>query len=279
MRLSSLLQEGRNLLVKAQCESARLDADLLLMQILKCQRTYLITHDNEELSEDTCSNYLQLIKRRCQGEPVAYILGEKEFWGLTLKVSNSVLVPRPDTELIVETALSFVNAQSVLDLGTGSGAIILALKHTKPTLEAYAADISDKALDIAKENAHTLKLNINFIKSSWFSDIPKRSFDLIVSNPPYIEDNDPHLLNLSYEPINALVSGKDGLDDIRIIAKDAPRFLNAGGALLLEHGYNQGQRVRDILEENGFSRVKTLQDFGAQDRVTYGIFKNKHSRE
>lgn len=271
MQLKALLHEGRKRLVLSGCESARLDADLLLMQVLNCPRSFLITHDNDEVKDRFVVRYRNLISRRMAGEPIAYILGYKEFWGLSFKVNQDVLIPRPDTELIVETALKFKQASSVLDLGTGSGAIVLAIKHERPEIKAFAVDISDGALDVARENAARLDLEVNFIKSSWFSALSNEKFDLIVSNPPYIEENDEHLKVLSFEPISALTSGKDGLDDIRIIARDARQFLNIGGALLLEHGYNQGKSVRDILTENGYREVNTLKDLGGNERVTYGL--------
>ncbi len=273
MQLKSLLQEGRKRLISSGCESARLDADLLLMHALNCPRSFLITHDNDEINDRIVFRYRSLISRRMACEPIAYIVGYKEFWGLPFKVNKEVLIPRPDTELIVETALKFKSASSVLDLGTGSGAIVLAIKHERPEIKAFAVDVSDGALDVAKENAARLNLEVCFIKSSWFSALKSEKFDLIVSNPPYIEENDEHLKALSFEPIGALTSGKDGLDDIRVIVRDARQFLNNGGALLLEHGYNQGKNVRDILTENGFSEVNTLKDLGENERVTYGVFR------
>ena len=273
MQLKALLQEGRKRLISSGCESARLDADLLLMLVLNCPRSYLITHDNDEIKDRFVVRYRNLISRRMAGEPIAYIVGYKEFWGLPFKVNKDVLIPRPDTELIVETALKFKQAFSVLDLGTGSGAIILAIKHERPEIKAFAVDISDGALNVAKENAALFNLEVNFIKSSWFSGLKDEKFDLIVSNPPYIEENDEHLKALSFEPIGALTSGQDGLDDIRLIVRESRQFLNNDGALLLEHGYNQGKRVRDILTENGFSEVMTLKDLGGNERVTYGIFR------
>ena len=273
MQLKALLQEGRKRLISSGCESARLDADLLLMHALNCPRSFLITHDNDEIKDRIVFRYRSLISRRMAGEPIAYIVGYKEFWGLPFKVNKEVLIPRPDTELIVETALKFKSASSVLDLGTGSGAIVLAIKHERPEIKAFAVDVSDGALAVAKENAARLNLEVCFIKSSWFSALKNEKFDLIVSNPPYIEENDEHLKALSFEPIGALTSGKDGLDDIRVIVRDARQFLNNGGALLLEHGYNQGKNVRDILTENGFSEVNTLKDLGENERVTYGVFR------
>ena len=273
MQLKALLQEGRKRLISSGCESARLDADLLLMLALNCPRSFLITHDNDEINDRIVFRYRSLISRRMAGEPIAYIVGYKEFWGLPFKVNKEVLIPRPDTELIVETALKFKSASSVLDLGTGSGAIVLAIKHERPEIKAFAVDVSDGALDVAKENAARLNLEVCFIKISWFSALKNEKFDLIVSNPPYIEENDEHLKVLSFEPIGALTSGKDGLDDIRVIVRDARQFLNNGGALLLEHGYNQGKNVRDILTENGFSEVNTLKDLGENERVTYGVFR------
>lgn len=265
------MQQGRERLILGKIESASLEASLFLTHLTGYSRAQLIAHDDEAVSDKLIEDYFSLIDKRLQGMPCAYLLGYKDFWGLKLKVSPDTLIPRADTETIVEEALK-LNPCKVLDLGTGSGAIILALKSELKDLQAYACDFSSKALAIAAENAQRLNLDVCFYQSFWFDDIPLQQFDVIVSNPPYIEENDPHLkLNgLNFEPKTALVSGKDGLDDIRIIADKARTYLKPGGYLLLEHGYNQGRKVREILSSNGFYEVKTVKDLGNNDRVTLG---------
>ena len=200
-------------------------------------------------------------------------IDDLQYRGLKLIQNTKEFCFGVDSVLLSDFAKHIKKEARVLDLGTGSGAIVLAIKHERPEIKAFAVDVSDGALDVAKENAARLNLEVCFIKSSWFSALKSEKFDLIVSNPPYIEENDEHLKALSFEPIGALTSGKDGLDDIRVIVRDARQFLNNGGALLLEHGYNQGKNVRDILTENGFSEVMTLKDLGGNERVTYGIFR------
>lgn len=271
MDIRALMQQGRERLIQGKIESASLEASLFLTHLTGYSRARLIAHDDEAVSDKLIEDYFSLIDKRLQGMPCAYILGYKDFWGLKLKVSSDTLIPRADTETLVEEALK-LNPHKVLDLGTGSGAIILALKSEIEDLQAYACDFSSKALAIAAENARRLNLDIRFYQSFWFDGIPLQQFDVIVSNPPYIEENDPHLKQngLNFEPKTALVSGKDGLDDIRIIADKSRTYLKTGGYLLLEHGYNQGQAVREILDSNGFSEIKTIKDLGNNDRVTLG---------
>ena len=271
MDIRALLLAGRERLSKANIESASLEASLFLTHLTGYNRSRLIAHDDEVLSSEVITQYQELIDKRILGMPCAYLLGYKDFWGLSLKVNAYTLIPRPDTETLVEEALK-LKPHKALDLGTGSGAIILALKSELKDLEAHACDFSKGALDVACENAHNLNLEVHFYESSWFTNIPPQQFDLIVSNPPYIEANDPHLqLNgLNFEPQTALVSGVDGLDDIRLIAKTAPKYLERGGYLMFEHGYDQGERVRAILKANGFVNVETVKDLGGNDRVTKG---------
>lgn len=272
MDIRALMQQGRERLILGNIESASLEASLFLTHLTGYSRTKLIAHDDEVVSTKLKDDYFSLIEKRLQGIPCAYLLGYKDFWGLKLKVNSYTLIPRADTETLVEEALK-LNPKKVLDLGTGTGAIILALKSEIKDLQAYACDVSYGALAIASENAKNLNLDVHFYQSSWFDNIPLQQFDVIVSNPPYIEEDDPHLYQngLNFEPQTALVSGKDGLDDIRLIATKAKDYLKSGGYLLLEHGYNQGEKVREILSVNGFSEIKTVKDLGDNERVTLGV--------
>lgn len=271
--IAKALIEVRESIKKAGIDSYALDARLLLSHVTALSKTELILHDDRELSSSEEKLLKELTAKRITGYPMAYILGYKEFWGLKLKVTPDVLIPRPDTETLVDCALR-VNFSSALDLGTGSGAVILALKHERPSASCTACDLSEGALDIASFNAHNLSLDVEFIKSSWFDAFDGRKFDLIVSNPPYIRNGDEHLnkTSLPFEPITALTSGVDGLDDIRIIVKDSREHLNKKGYLMLEHGYDQGVAVRAILSECGFEAVHTVKDLGGNDRVSIGQY-------
>ncbi|MDY3107680.1 MAG: peptide chain release factor N(5)-glutamine methyltransferase, partial [Succinivibrio sp.] len=216
-----------------------------------------------------------LINKRKSGYPIAYILGYKEFFGLRLKVTEDTLIPRPDTETLVEKALAFNPQGKVLDLGTGTGAIILALKsELKSAIDAYAVDLSKKALEVASFNSQKLNLPVTFIQSNWFSKLGDLKFSMIVSNPPYIQKDDIHLTqtSLPFEPIQALTSDDDGLLDIKLICKEAKDHLENGAPLLIEHGFNQGEKVRAIFTEQGYKNVATIKDLGGNDRVTFGSF-------
>jgi release factor glutamine methyltransferase len=255
----------------------RLDAQLLLLYAMgkpQTERTWLITHDDEVLSEPTTLAFHALCQRRLTGEPLAYIVGSKPFFGLDLQVNKRVLVPRPDTETLVEWALTFDNILSVLDMGTGSGAIALAIKHSKPDWQVTALDASSDALIVAQNNAKCLNLNVNFLLSSWFDTLKNSKFDtkfnLIVSNPPYIVEDDWHMAALAHEPKQALTSGADGLDDIRQIIAQAPDFLAKNGWLLLEHGYDQAAAVRDLLARCGFAQVQSKLDLAGIERCSGG---------
>ena len=238
------------------------------------ERAWLITHDDEELSEPAALAFNSFCQRRLAGEPVAYIVGSKPFFGLNLQVDKRVLVPRPDTETLVEWALTFNTANKILDMGTGSGAIALALKSVRPNWQITALDASGDALAVAQKNAKLLNLNVNFLQSSWFDLLKtnniKPTFDLIVSNPPYIVEGDWHMAALAHEPKQALTSGADGLDDIRQIITQAPEFLTSGGWLLLEHGYDQAAAVRDLLTQRGFAQVQSQQDLAGIERCSGG---------
>lgn len=253
----------------------RLDAQLLLCAVLARPRSWLMAHDTDALPPEVIARFTPLVQRRASGEPLAYVLGEKEFFGLSLSVSPEVLVPRPDTETLVEWALSLIPSTAaaafrVLDLGTGSGAIALALQHERPGAQVCAVDASPTALAVAQANALRLHLPVRFTLGSWFEPVAGERFDLIVSNPPYIAEGDPHLPALRFEPISALTAGPDGLNDLRQIIATAPAHLAPGGWLLLEHGYDQHEAVQALLRQHGFAEVSTHRDLGGQPRCTGG---------
>ena len=255
--------------------SAKLDAEWLLAAALGKAPSYLRTWPEREVSTECEARYLADLERRRQGEPVAYILGRQGFWSLELEVAPHTLIPRPDTELLVETALQLLPASpaNLLDLGTGTGAIALALAAERPAWQVTGVDRVAEAVALAQRNAARLKLaNTAFLQSCWFSEITGQRFQLIVSNPPYIPASDPHLQqgDVRFEPGSALVSGEDGLDDIRQIVAQAPDFLEQGGWLLLEHGYDQPTQVRALLSERGFVDVESRQDYGGHARISLG---------
>lgn len=260
----------------------RLDAQLLLLHALgkpASDRSWLVAHDTDELAPDVVSLFHALSLRRARGDPLAYIVGYKEFFGLSLQVDPRVLVPRPDTETLVEWSLAVLNLQTltpplkVLDLGTGSGAIALAIAHslkaTNSEAQVTAVDASANALNVARENARRLGVDVAFIESFWLQEVQDR-FHLIASNPPYIASADPHLAALVHEPLQALTAGVDGLDDIRHIIQQAPGHLLPGGWLLLEHGYNQAEHVRGLLGRRGFLQVQSRQDLAGIARCSGG---------
>jgi release factor glutamine methyltransferase len=258
-------------------DTARLEARILLCRTMNVSRAYLMGHGEEVLASDTRAAYQKLLNRRLGGEPIAYIVGEREFFSLPLTVNPAVLIPRPETEVLVEQALAhMLDAQPyrVLDLGTGSGAVALAIASQRPKACVLGVDCSGEALAVACENATRLAIgNIEFREGHWFGPIPERDFDIIVSNPPYIAANDPHLTrgDVRFEPVSALVSGSDGLDDIRAIIRDAPGHMKAGAWLLLEHGYDQAETVRDILRASArFEAIASYTDLSGTQRVTGG---------
>ena len=256
----------------------RLDAQLLLLHALgrpANERAWLLAHDTDNLAEPVWPAFAQLCARRKAGEPVAYLVGEKEFHGLSLQVDPRVLVPRPDTETLVEWALDCLRATaapSVIDLGTGSGAIALAIQHARPDARVAAVDASADALAVARANAERLGLPVRFAQADWLAGA-ERNLDLIVSNPPYVARGDAHLPALRHEPAGALVSGDDGLDDIRRIVRAAPGHLKDGGWLLLEHGYDQGGPVRQLLADRGFVDVQSRDDLAGIARCSGGIWR------
>lgn len=251
----------------------RLDAQLLLLHALGRplqDRAWLLTHDNEALSAPLLATFEACVERRALGEPLAYITGHKEFYGLDLQVNASVLVPRPDTETLVEWALELLQDSpraSVLDLGTGSGAIALALKSARPDLQVSALDSCAGALTVARANAAQHQLAVQFEQGSWLDDVAGQ-YHAIVSNPPYIADGDHHLDALRHEPPSALTSGADGLHDIRQIVSRAPPHLHPGGWLLLEHGHDQAATVRELLAQTGLTDVQSRRDLSGIERCS-----------
>lgn len=255
----------------------RLDSQLLLLHALgrpAQDRAWLLTHDNDTVDAERQMAFRLSLQRRGAGEPLAYITGHKEFFGLDLQVDARVLVPRPDTETLVDWALQVLQEKtgaSVIDLGTGSGAIASALKAMRPDLAMSATDLSADALAVAQGNAKNLGLDIEFMQGRWLEPAPQ-AFDLIVSNPPYIAAQDSHLANLRHEPRQALVSGRDGLDDLRQIVTQAGQHLKPGGWLLLEHGYDQADAVRQLLRNAGFHLVQSRNDLNGIERCSGGQF-------
>jgi release factor glutamine methyltransferase len=259
----------------AGSDTVQLDAELLLAAVLGKSRTYLYTWPEQVLSPSERSYFESVLERRVMGEPVAYILGTRDFWTLTLRVNRHVLIPRPETELLVETALALVTTQEacIADLGTGSGAIALAVASERPVWKVVATDMSGDALTVASDNASQLNIvNVEFRQGSWCDALPPQLFDLIVSNPPYIDAADAHLTqgDLRFEPHSALVAADDGLADIRTLCSQAPQCLKPGGWLLLEHGWTQGPTVAAILQSSGLEAVRTLKDLNGNDRVSLG---------
>ncbi len=255
----------------ATCGVDRLDAHLLLGHVLARSRTWLLAHDTDLLDAEAQARYLALLARRAEGEPAAYLLGDKEFFGLNLRVTPDTLIPRPDTETLVHWALEHLPADQprrVLDLGTGSGAIALALAHERPQADVTAVDASAGALQVALDNAAALGLRLRGRLGSWFAPVAGERFELIVSNPPYIAEGDPHMAALRFEPESALTAGPDGLDDLRQIVAQAPDHLPPGGWLLLEHGYDQAEAVQTLMRQRGFVEVSTRFDLGQQARCT-----------
>jgi len=264
------------LLRAARARIDAVDAEYLLVHVLGKPRSWLFAHHDDLVAGDQAAVFEALVQRRARGEPVAYLTGQRGFWRFDLAVTPATLIPRPETELLVELALERLptdRALRVADLGTGSGAIALALAHERPRAQVLATDASAQALAVAQANAAALRLgNVGFGEGDWYAPLADERFDLIASNPPYIALGDPHLDegDLRYEPASALSSGHDGLDAIRAIVADAPTHLVAGGWLLLEHGWDQGEAVRALLAAAGFAEVATRQDLEGRDRVSLG---------
>ncbi|WP_413283957.1 peptide chain release factor N(5)-glutamine methyltransferase [Vibrio sp. MA40-2] len=297
-----ILKTAITSLIESGSDSPSLDASVLLCHVLGQSRSYLLTWPEKTLSEEQYLHFIDLLQRRLTGEPIAYITGEREFWSLPLAVSPSTLIPRPDTERLVEVALTKLpqSAASILDLGTGTGAIALALASECPQHYIVGIDIQMAAIDLAQKNAKNLRIdNAQFLHGSWFEPLERNEqkqqasihndgvhhrlslgndsrikFATIVSNPPYIQKNDPHLTagDVRFEPSSALVAQDNGLSDIRIIATEAVNYLENDGWLLFEHGFEQGKLVRDIMLGLGYTQVSTEQDYAGNDRVTLGQY-------
>lgn len=270
--IATLLQRAQEL----DSPSAKLDTELLLAHALGQPRSHLYTWPGKELAADELERFEQLFARRLAGEPVAYLLGQQGFWTLDLQVNPTTLIPRPETELLVETALELGGIEStwqVLDLGTGTGAIALALASERPRWAVTGVDRVEEAVQLAQLNALACGLNgVSFLVSDWFAALAGQHYDLIVSNPPYIALQDPHLEqgDVRFEPLSALVSGADGLDDIRRILVDSGAHLKEGGWLALEHGWQQAAAVRELMQHAGFSQVRSVRDLAGHERVTLG---------
>ena len=285
-----LAQAIADLAQKNPTENSKIDALVLLQHATGKSRTQILAFDDTEIDEKVRLKLTALLDRRLKGEPIAYILGEKEFWSLPLNVSKGTLIPRPDTEILVEKALQIALEKlqenpphfRILDLGTGTGAIALALaselssicQKQQISLEIIGVDLIPDVVALAQSNAERNKLNVQFLQSRWFENITGQ-FDLIVSNPPYIDAKDEHLHqgDVRFEPLSALVANDAGYADLRHIIELAPSYLNSNGVLLLEHGWQQGEKVRSIFQENHWEMVETVRDYGDNERVTLGFWK------
>jgi release factor glutamine methyltransferase len=281
--VAQTLQSGARTL-SSRSDSPRLDAELLLGKVLGLPRSGLIARNDELVGVECEQAYAELIARRLQGAPVAYLTGTREFWSMPLTVTTAVLVPRPETELLVELALERVPASSsaeqacsLLDLGTGSGAIALAIASERPRSRVTGVDISQPALDIARHNSHSLGLpHIDWRLGSWFEPVPGERFDVIVANPPYVAAADPALERLSAEPAIALCAGPTGLEALAAIAGAAAPHLHERGWLILEHGSDQAPLVAQLLERHGFTGIRSHLDFSGKPRVTLGTVHPQH---
>jgi release factor glutamine methyltransferase len=253
-------------------DSARLDAELLLARAIDMPRSYLFAHPEEPLDELTIGRFREALDRRLAGEPMAYITGIREFWSLELMVTPATLVPRPETELLVDLALREIPRRAecaILDLGTGSGAIAIAIGSERPLATVTATDLSPEALEVARQNARQLEVpNVEFLAGEWTEPVHGRTFDVVVSNPPYVRSDDAALDALHCEPHAALSAGEDGLDAIRVLARDCGALLKPGGVLLLEHGAEQRDSVAALLLEHGWSGVECHTDYAGLPRVT-----------
>ncbi|MCW9023494.1 MAG: peptide chain release factor N(5)-glutamine methyltransferase [Gammaproteobacteria bacterium] len=281
LSIEQVLQQAVAVL-STSSDSAQLDAEILLADILQKDRTFLRTWPEHRLTNEQARQFSDLIKRRQQGEPVAYITGKQGFWSLALSISNDTLIPRPETELLVEQALQIIPQNicwQIMDLGTGSGAIALALAKERPASHFVATDIDFASLKLAQQNAvaHHI-MNVHFVAAHWLTPFnAELQLDMVVSNPPYIMSGDPHLKqgDVRYEPERALASGKTGLDDIRLIIKQSYTQLKPEGWLLIEHGYHQAEDLHQLMHEQGFISINNLRDYGNQPRLSLCQKKDK----
>ena len=272
--IAACIADGQEQLASCS-DSAKLDTQILLGFVLEKDRTYLLTWPEQELTNQTVQEFLTLLQRRIFGEPIAYIVGVQEFWSLSFRVSPATLIPRPDTEVLVELVLeNFGEEDSLhcLDLGTGTGAIALALASEQPNWQIDAVDFNIDAVKLAQQNAKALQLTqVNIFHSDWFSAVNHYKFDVIVSNPPYIDVLDENLTqgDVRFEPDSALVADENGLGDIKYIAQQAKNYLTSQGALFFEHGFEQGEAVRNILIDLSYNNVETVRDFNGHERITW----------
>jgi release factor glutamine methyltransferase len=271
MRLDAAIAGAAERLSDAS-ESPRLDAEILLCRTIDMPRSYLFAHPEDELDAITWERFDRLVERRAGGEPMAYIMGTKEFWSQELQVSPATLVPRPETELLVDLALREIPRRvewRILDLGTGSGAIAIAIAGERLLCDVTAVDISADALAVARENTRQLSLgNVHFEHGSWTAPVAGQRFNVIVSNPPYVQSDDPALEKLRFEPVGALAAGADGLDAIRVLAADCAAVLADDGVLLIEHGAEQADAVAALLDDHGWTDIRCHDDLAGLPRVT-----------
>ena len=299
MNYQQWLQHAAQALNQANpAENGKTDAQVLLQFVTQKSRAFILAFGETQLDEKTQEKLTALLSRRLRGEPIAYLLGEKEFWSLPLNVSAGTLIPRPDTEILVEKAVAIVTEAlqkcgqdsqrfRILDLGTGTGAIALALaSELKPIaqkqhiqLEIIGVDVMPNVVELATSNAEKNQLDVSFLQSHWFEKVTG-TFDLIVSNPPYIDTKDEHLTqgDVRFEPLSALVAEEEGYADLRHIIANAPKFMRAGGYLLVEHGWQQGVKVRSIFQENFWTSIETLRDYGNNERVTLGCWAQTENK-
>lgn len=278
MTLIEAIQEG--MVYCAASETAKLDAQLLLCHVLQVERAYLYTWPDQVLTENQETTYQELLQQRASGQPIAYLLGYRDFWTFRLAVNNSTLIPRPETEGVVETclALGLGNQAKVLELGTGTGAIALALGSEQTDWWIDAVELSPQAVQLAQKNCATLGIkNVRVVQSSWFQAITDKDYDLIVANPPYIDTADPHLKqgDVRFEPRTALVAEDAGLADIKHITAQGKRFLKPRGWLVFEHGFTQAEDIRDFFQEQGYQNIQTQRDYAGLERITYAQWNKK----
>lgn len=279
MNISQAIADAKNQL-HGFTDSVQADVELLLCHVLECNRTWLHTWPEKELTHEQITHFKTLINKRREHQPVAYLTGKRGFWSFELDVNESTLIPRPETELLVENALEKIPPDStmkILDLGTGSGAIALAIAHERPHCHVTAIEQSAAALEIAINNSQSLNLkNITFIHGNWFEPVQGKRFDLIASNPPYIAEQDEHLTqgDVQHEPLTALASGKDGLNDIRHLISRASNHLNQNGWLILEHGFDQNKVIQQLFTQSGYHQIQQINDLSGHVRVSMGKYDN-----